>query len=336
MSRILFHKQHNELFTIQLRDDPFVKKWLKHLQYVVYDTVIPYPCKATRATIPFAHEISKDKIIEYVDQLHITIKNINNLLAIPDLARVHTDFPISISDLSYSKFLSNDLETQKILNALHRCFTCADKAISVKHLKVNFTLVWSDKFKSNFRIHYTKKEEFRKLIQDINQIVHCLDCNTITPRVFDVIESKKFIDILTINFDFYGENEKSLKSKTFKFMKEKDMLSALDSDEYDVWMGVDLLGKDYITGYYNHDDPTEWDISTLNCYTGKMEIVIGPNTIPGLVKSNKFQNWLKKHNVEYTPGMCGIPLGKVISGKDFINNNSVEQDMAEFKINILK
>ena len=67
-----------------------------------------------------------------------TIKNINNLLAIPDLARVHTDFPISISDLSYSKFLSNDLETQKILNALHRCFTCADKAISVKHLKVNF------------------------------------------------------------------------------------------------------------------------------------------------------------------------------------------------------
>jgi hypothetical protein len=117
-------------------------------------------------------------------------------------------------------------------------------------------------------------------------------------------------------------------------MDKEDESSIIDNDEYDVWMGVDLLGKDYITGYYNHDDPTEWDIKTLNCYTGKMEIILGSNTIPKIIKGDKFQNWLKEYGMTYIPAMCGIPLGKVISGKDLLNDKTLQQQMSVFNIKI--
>ena len=175
--------------------------------------------------------------------------------------------------------------------------------------------------------------EYKKLVQDINQIVHRLDNTTTTPRVQYANENNKAIDILQVKFNFYGSNVVALKEDSFKWLEKEDMLSASDSEEYDVWMGVDLLGKDYITGYYHHENPTEWDITTVNCYTGQMDIVLGENNIQGLVKSRHFQNWLKEYDVKYTPMMCGMPLGKVIS-KESIDKNSIERSMKEFQITI--
>lgn len=346
MSYLIFHNDNINLFTIQLREDPFVKKFKKHLQWIVHDTVTPFSNYAYTVGLPGRKTKSKDEIKEQVDNLHTTILNINDVLAREGLARIHTDFPLSVDDLDHSKFYKNNLSTQLLLNELHRYFTTANRSFtdrSIKKQRTYKSIIWSDKFRSNFILpnedprkvaSRTRQEQFNKLIQDINQIVHNLDCQTITPKVLDALENNKIRETLTVGFSMHGGWDISLQSNTFKFMTEKDMLSATDSDEYDVWMGVDLLGKDYLTAYYNHDDPNEWDIRPLNCYTGKMDITLGDNTIQSLIKGIDFQNWLKDHNVEYEPAMCGVPLGKVVEGRDFLDGNDLDNRMNNFKIKI--
>ena len=349
MSYLIFTNNNEHLFTIQLRADRFVKKWEKHLQWIVHDTATPFMKYAQVVNLPRRDNKSKDEIKEQVDNLHRTILTINDVVAREGLSRIHTDFPLSIDELDYSKFYKNDLSTQLILNELHRYFTTADRFFEEysftarKKKRKHKSYIWSDKFRSYFVLpdedatkvkSRTRQEQFSKLIQDINQIVHNIDDQTKTPRVIDAIKNNKIRTTLTVGFNMHGNYDVSLHSNAYKLMTEKDMLSATDSDEYDVWMGVDLLGKDYITGYYNHEDPTEWDIRPLNCYTGKMEITLGDNTIQRFIKGNDFQNWLKDYGVKYEPAMCGVPLGKVVSGRDFLDRNDLNSKMKNFKIKI--
>ena len=317
MSYLIFHNDNINFFTIQLREDPFVEKWANHLQYILDN----YNCRLYKSKYPRYEKLEENEIKQHVDNLHTAIRNLNNL---------GTCFPLLRIDIPYIRFLTLDLDTQKILNKLHRYFTTANCSLN----DIGDQVTYSYKDNNYFTIDYTKKEEFRKLIQDINQIVHNLDNSILLPRVRDAIDNDELIEQVTIMFDLYGTREHSLLPNTFKFMDKEDESSIIDNDEYDVWMGVDLLGKDYITGYYNHDDPTEWDIKTLNCYTGKMEIILGSNTIPKIIKGDKFQNWLKEYGMTYIPAMCGIPLGKVISAKDLLNDKTLQQQMSVFNIKI--
>lgn len=317
MSHLIFHNDNINFLTIQLREDPFVKKWTNHLQYIVDN----YDCRLFKSKYPRYEKLEESEVKQHVDRLYATIRSLNKLGA---------PFPLLKMDIPYTQFLNLDLNTQRILNKLHRYFTTANRSLN----DTGNQTIYSYKDNKSYEIDNTKKEEFFKLIQDINQIVHSIDYSILSPRVRDAIDNDELIEQVTIMFDLYGTKEHSLLPNTFKFMDNEDELSITDSDEYDVWMGVDLLGKDYITGYYNHDDPTEWDIRTLDCYTGKIEIVLGSNTIPKIIKGNKFQNWLKEYGITYIPAMCGMPLGKVLSGKDILNSKTLQQQMSTFKIKI--
>ena len=54
------------------------------------------------------------------------------------------------------------------------------------------------------------------------------------------------------------------------------------------------------------------------------------------IKRNDFQIWLKQYNIEYVPEICGIPLGKVTSGREFLIRKyykSVHKQNFDIKVN---
>ena len=89
-----------------------------------------------------------------------------------------------------------------------------------------------------------------------------------------------------------------------KFISNSTIPNNIDID---VWVGNDILGKDYIEAYYDHDDPNEWDVWPIMGHSGKFKINVASqwyeedstdNTLQQLVKSDNFQNWLKEYNIE--------------------------------------
>ena len=155
-----------------------------------------------------------------------------------------------------------------------------------------------------------KKEEdtsnWINRIQEINQAVHDLDSYTRTPH----LQSIPILDYFSIQYHLYNENMYLSESVHCPITPEECLSAADDSNNWNVWLKVDLLGKDYITGFINHDNPTEWDIQYLNNYTGMF--VLYPNKTPvDFCKNKIFYKWLQQYNLEYDPRMCGIPLGKI-------------------------
>jgi hypothetical protein len=101
-----------------------------------------------------------------------------------------------------------------------------------------------------------------------------------------------------------------------------------DSKEFDVWVGKDILGKDHITAYYDHDDASEWDVTPIVGYSGKIALDVSDMTRSDLVRSDPFRAWLDECDVPYSPAMCGMPVGTIVEGKDIARQMFV--DFQEF------
>jgi hypothetical protein len=79
-----------------------------------------------------------------------------------------------------------------------------------------------------------------------------------------------------------------------------------------VWIKKDLLGKDFITAFADHDDPAQFDIRPPPTISGGIAIDLDQGR-DNLFDSPLFAAWLGQSPND-THG--SYPLGKVISGKE--------------------
>ena len=236
----------------------------------------------------------------------------HNLTAIvKEIEEIGAKYPIEIDESILQK---RNLETQLYLNRLHASFTTAHHHYS----KVG-RIKWDFNSDYEFTIPEGKEDRFQYLIGQINSSVHAQEWYVETPhRSADVNLLAKNYEIL-IDYDYkikdcdYGAHQDLVDQ--FIFYTEEDYLQSSDSDEYDVWIGRDVLGKDFLSAYYDHDDPHAWDTTYNLGYSSKFSIDVSPVTRAQVIKSPEFQSWIKDNNIEYTPKMCGIPLGRVVEGK---------------------
>jgi hypothetical protein len=290
---------------IKLLENHFTEKYIPFLK-VMFETFEkefrsgPSLGYTRSKNLPYIREQAK-RLVDSVDELNAMGYN----------------YPYQVQ---LDSFDNCDLAGQELLNKLHRSFTTAQR----DHYQHPPKFVWSDRFDSEFTVDPKDLDRMLYLTETLNNAVHNTEHYMMTPykttnfgEVIQQVEVKSLVtnEISKVHTD---KGPYETLSGWFQKYTEEDYELFSDSDEYDVWVGRDILGKDFIHAFYDYDDPTNWDVTGQLGYSGKIAMDVGTVTKSMVIKSDNFKQWLDKYNVPYSKKMGGMPLGTVIEGKDLL------------------
>jgi hypothetical protein len=223
-------------------------------------------------------------------------------------------------EVTVDTLLKQDLSAQVLLNNIHRAFTTSNRCIFCKESKK----VWNDRSGLAFTIADEHRERFLYLTELLNANVHYLEFFMKTPRKkenLDDLYQQLEIYSLTANSNPYDDMGPYHTLEDFYVeYDDNDYACFSDDGTYDVWVGRDILGKDFYHAYYDHDDPSNWDVTGQIAWSTKIAFDIGPTKKSQIIKSQDFNDWLTGYGVEYSKRMGGMPLGRVIEGRDILES----------------
>lgn len=292
-SQAIIKTQHSTELIVEFLDNPFTAEFISHLKKIkdifalkFFKERIPHPRKSL---LPLRTK----------QQLEQQLIN-----AINELNALGLNFPISIEEIK----LEHSLDTQHLLNRLHRHFTTGHRSVS--HNEAVTT--WLDDSTYVFKLNPAKIKEFSHHVHQINTAVHECEGYIVNDRILNftpryeyqfLFESSQPKDPNNNPQEIYLQN---IKHEHFQYFTDK-----LD---YDVWLPLhQIQGKNYWVAYFDHDDPTQWDVSTNILYSGSF--AIGDRSA---IRDPVILDWLRAYGIEPGPLHCGMPLGKVISGKEIL------------------
>jgi hypothetical protein len=294
MTKILDFCTERGPFSIELLDNQFVAQWLEHFLKMSqkYHTTI----RPTQWPYVMPNSNSKN---DYIDQVLAAIQLINSFNFVVPLPETVTREQLACLDLS----------TQQILNRLHRYVVVAAETRNRWLLNQEPSYEW---------VPYDV-EEFNYAVNLLNQNIHNLEQCVNTPHKDKFHGVWKSIEIL---FDASKYNDVNIYFDDVDVAISDDMFPHLCLNGYDVWIKKDLLGKDYITAFVDHDSPTEFDVRPPTMYSGAIHI----NQNAGkddIYNSSEFKTWLGNAPTNYHGN---YPLGNIIGNKQ----NAIDCKTVEF------
>lgn len=276
--------------SIQLLNNEFVNFWLEHFQKVIkyHDMEIIHGSQPTLKTYIPIYE--KEKLINNIIS---TIDKINSLdYVVP--------FPESFVK---EQFLSLDLTSQLVLNKLHRYCVVGDQ----------FRNRWI--YDSDLMFAYVEYDntQFSYLLNLLNQNIHALEHYISTPNKLKFQNSIRNVHLFLINSSKYSDV--NIYTDGLDIEIPDSMQKHMRLTGYDVWIKKDILGKDFITAFSEHEDPSSFDIRPPPMISGGIliDMNIGRSQ---LFNSQYFKDWLGK-DPDDTQG--SYPLGNIVSGREFLS-----------------
>jgi len=273
-------KEYN--VTIEFLDNPFVKSYVE----VLKDNVKNREYEFTSLTCPSkGKEWDKDNVNYLTNKIKTTIELINRFAYKP--------FPVSPGAVKFFEpGKEYAMESRELLNDLHRGFAFCYLS--------NWTS-WTSPYdcKKDLFNEINDREELRTAISDVNELVHMLEGYYYT---------KVFTDRIV---DKYTEHCISFKDAPWRFLEPWEDVYRVSKLGSDVWVPMQhMVGKNYLSCYYDLDDPTTADIHHENNLIGAFSI--GDRKT---LASPHLRMWFKEHGMD---PQLGIPLGKITKGMDII------------------
>lgn len=266
---------------IQLFDNPFVSSWIEHTRTMIQN----YGYRPRTSNWPYVHH-DKTGHGSVIDRVLAIVDEIN-----------HQDYLCPLPETVQRQDLSKlNLDTQYALNRLHRYCVNA----------TNYRDRWIPAQPTWQWIPY-EHERFDYLINLLNQTIHEFEAYVETPRRRNYLG-----DIKTTEFIL----EASRYSDVDVYHHDVDITIPADMQKYlsisgaDVWIKKDILGKDFITAFVDHDDPWYPDIQPPPMFSGGF--VIDFSGRDRIYRSNEFIGWLGKPVSKYHGNYA---LGNVVHGK---------------------
>jgi hypothetical protein len=272
---------------IELLQNQFVDFWYNHYQSMISQ----YSVKARPTRWPYYRDCDTVQVDKIVTAILDVIERINS-------ADYLTPLPETVTR---QQLLALDINTQQVLNRLHRyAVVCSDyRDRWCQHGPVEFE--WID----------WNNEEFMYVINVLNQSIHQLEDYVVTPHKQEFLES-----IQTVEFVFQSSMYRDVDVFAIgaDLAVPEEMQKHLRLTGYDVWVKKDLLGKDFVTAFADHDDATQFDIRPQTIISGGIAIDVN-SWREDFFNSQSFTAWLGQ-----TPADChgSYPLGRVIAGKQHL------------------
>lgn len=272
---------------IEFLDNDFTAEFIPHLKNIYHS----YEFASHKMFIPPLRSGWDNNAVESQRQEIIKSVSVLNLMGL--------HFPVPIENIVFD---GNTKETRQLLNRLHRCFTTG-----------NFTRnTWEYNTDSTFCVSAEDQEYFNTLVHNINTAVHRIEFYTTNERVQTFPKYSEYI------VEFISQKPKNPNNQPvfFKDIKEQHFDYFSDKLDYDVWLPLtQIQGKDYWRGYFDYDDPTCWDISTNIVYSGSL--ALGDRSG---AKYQILEDWMRSYGIEPGPRQCGMPLGHIVEGGEYLNS----------------
>jgi hypothetical protein len=287
MSQIICKLKDGQTIDIELLNNPFMFDFIEQFKKVnhnlEFDQEFFNPCG-------YENRWSQKRIEIFESKIKEAIRNLNFL---------GVNFPIAEDEIQ----ITNDSNGRDLLNRLHRHFTTGHRSASETK---NF--IWLENSNLTFSINEENYNEFAKWTHQINDYVHQSEPYFINSRKLNFPMTKEYL-ILYKSMAFSEQNFNyfcSIKQEHYEYFS--------DDMHFDVWLPLNQIqGKNYLQGYIDEDNPIHWDISSNIFYSGSFSI--GDR---GWYHNEEIQNYLKSYGIETGPHTCGMPLGKIIKGRELI------------------
>lgn len=270
---------------VEFLDNDFTDEFIPHLKTIHsaygFTSRTMYIPGLHRAWDPVQVENWRQYLIETVTQLNAMGLN----------------FPVAIEDIVFE---NNSSATRALLNRLHRCFTTGNATRNI----------WEYNTSNTFTLDPIDYEYFNGIVHKINTGVHNIENYTSSDRLKTFPKYSEYV----IEFVSQRPKNPDVQPTFFKFIKDEHFQYFSDQLEYDVWLPLtQIQGKDYWRGYFDYDDPTQWDISTNIVYSGSL--ALGDRTG---AKFPVLEDWMRSYGIEPGPRQCGMPLGRIVEGCEYV------------------
>lgn len=276
------------LVTIELADTKFVNFWFSHFQQMV----TKYSLQTQKVDWPYYKKLDSTAFT-IVDTIIDVINKINTLEYLSPLPE----------KITRNQFTSFDLTTQHLLNRLHRYCVVGTECRNrwLYHDAPTFEWVqWDD-------------DQYMYLLNLLNQSIHSLEEYVKTPHR---VKFSRTISSQQINFCASRYTDVDIYADGADLEIPDSMQDQLRISGYDVWIKKDILGKDFITAFADHDNPAEFDVRPPPMISGGLSIDFN-NGKDTLYRSEEFQTWLQQ---PLTDHHGNYPIGQVIAGKQYLLN----------------
>lgn len=290
--QLICNLDNGSKITFELLDNPFMTEWIE--QHRIVNQTFNF--NQTSYEIPFVrHEFDEEKVSANVELLKRAITQLNDM-------ELH--FPIEPENL----VLRNNKFSRQLLNQLHRFFTTSHR--SVASLERNFT--WKDKSNYTFNLERKNYRDFAELVHQINTLVHDTENYYTNDRIKNFPPKKEWLVLYNSN-DYKTD---VINVQYYKNIIPKHYIYFSDDFSHDLWLPLtQIQGKNYVNAYFDEDEPTNWDVSNNIIYSGSFSI--GDRS---WTREPVIEEWLSSYGIKIGPLAVGMPLGKCVEGKEFIDS----------------
>lgn len=280
-------------------NNSFVDFWLDHFLQAEKS----YGVKPKHVCWPSFYK-EKNLATQHIIRILETINKLNK-------AEYLVPLPFSCT---FEELNSLDLTTQQILNKLHRCATVATE--------------YRDRWLIDSPPQFDKipwdNDHFSYHVNVLNQGIHALEDYVITPH------RKKFRlawQMVEIQIDSSKFSDVNIYDDDVDISIPEEMTTNLRLSGYDVWIKKDILGKDFITAFADHDDPNEFDIRPPPMISGGL-IINATDGKDSIYQSPEFIEWLGRvPNANHG----SYPLGDITIGKELFSTKLLFKPFSEVK-----
>jgi hypothetical protein len=296
MTNILQFRTEQGSFEIELLDNAFVDQWLQHflkMSQKYHMSIRPNSWPWVNRKANSQQDI--DQAIDSVISATQLINKLHGVLPLPE-------------KISRTQLTPLDLSAQQVLNRLHRYAVVAAQYRDRWIISQPFSFDW---------VPY-EDTEFDYAVNLLNQNIHALEQYVTTPHKNKFCSAWKGTEIL---FDASKYSDVDIYHDDVDVDISDSMFPHLRLTGVDVWIKKDLLGKDFITAFADHDDPIEFDVRPPLMFSGGIHIHHN-NGKDQIYQSTDFVNWLGTPANNFHGN---YPLGNVIVGKQNTVNASTVQ-----------
>jgi len=264
----------------KLLDTGFANFWVEHFLNIQKN----YNLQPYKTQWPYVKErdSSADEIIDTIIRVFNDINQIDYIVPFPE--------PINRSTLE-----KLDLDAQAFLNRLHRYLVTATERRDrwIDDAPQFNWIPWED-------------QEIHHLFNLLNQTIHKLEEYVVTPhrkQFHYFITSLEVTPVASQYTDCTVYEDGVDKEISDSFMKD------LRLSGHDVWIKKDILGKDFVTAFADHDDPKKSDVRSPPMISGGF-LISADDARKKFFETAEFKNWL---GFEPTDAQGSYPIGDIVT-----------------------